>query len=74
MQLVEKSILALDVGINTYLDFEIPDTHSCPITMAHLMTHTSGFEEQFATLLESALHASITNDQWKVKRGRDDGR
>src|SRR5215203_5401065 len=51
MQLVEEGKLDLDADINTYLDFEIPDTYPEPITMAHLMTHTAGFEEQLAALL-----------------------
>src|SRR5215212_1580356 len=51
MQLVEEGKLDLGTDINTYLDFEIPDTHPEPITMAHLMTHTAGFEEQLAALL-----------------------
>ena len=51
MQLVEEGKLDLDADINTYLDFEIPDTYPEPITMAHLMTHMAGFEEQLAALL-----------------------
>lgn len=45
MQLVEQDQLDLDVDVNTYLDFEIPDTYPQPITLAHLMTHTPGFED-----------------------------
>ena len=44
MQLVEQRVLDLDADVNTYLDFEIPDTYEQPITLAHLLTHTSGFE------------------------------
>jgi CubicO group peptidase (beta-lactamase class C family) len=51
MQLAEEGKLDLDADINTYLDFEIPDTYPEPITLSHLMTHTSGFEEQFAAQL-----------------------
>jgi CubicO group peptidase (beta-lactamase class C family) len=51
MQLVEEGKLDLDADVNTYLDFEIPDTYSEPITMVNLMTHTAGFEEQFAAQL-----------------------
>ena len=50
MQLVEQGKLDLDADINTYLDFRIPDTYPQPITLKHLMTHTSGFEDR---LLES---------------------
>lgn len=45
MQLVEQGKLDLGADINTYLDFRVPDTYSRPITLAHLMTHTSGFED-----------------------------
>jgi CubicO group peptidase (beta-lactamase class C family) len=48
MQLVEEGKLDLNVDINSYLDFKIPDTFPEPITMADLMTHTAGFEEQYA--------------------------
>jgi CubicO group peptidase (beta-lactamase class C family) len=46
MQLVEQGKLDLDVDVNTYLDFRIPDTYPQPITLKHLMTHTSGFENR----------------------------
>ena len=46
MQLVEQGQLDLDADINTYLDFRIPATYPQPITLKHLMTHTSGFEDR----------------------------
>ena len=52
MQLVEQGKLDLDADINTYLDFRIPDSYPQPITLKHLMTHTSGFENR---LLGSAV-------------------
>lgn len=52
MQLVEQGKLNLDANINTYLDFRIPDTFPQPITLKHLLTHTSGFED---VLLESVV-------------------
>ena len=51
MQLVEQGKLDLDVDINTYLDFSIPDSYPQPITLAHLMAHTSGFEDIHADLV-----------------------
>lgn len=46
MQLVEQGKLDLHTDINTYLTgFRIPDTYPEPITLAHLLTHTAGFEE-----------------------------
>ena len=50
MQLVEQGRLDLHADVNTYLDFRVPDTYPEPITIAHLLTHTAGFEEQFAAL------------------------
>src|SRR5918995_5957482 len=52
MQLVEEGKLDLNADINTYLDFKIPDPYPEPITMAHLMTHTAGFEEPWALFVE----------------------
>lgn len=58
MQLVEQGKLDLHTDINQYLDFTIPATLRQaqdaaipqPITLEHLLTHTSGFEEQLAAL------------------------
>ncbi|MCE7986970.1 MAG: hypothetical protein DYG89_37830 [Caldilinea sp. CFX5] len=58
MQLVEQGKLDLHTDINHYLDFTIPATlrqtqgsaFPQPITLEHLLTHTSGFEEQLAAL------------------------
>lgn len=47
MQLVEQGKVDLDMDINTYLDFRIPDTYPQPITLRHLLTHTAGFEDLF---------------------------
>jgi CubicO group peptidase (beta-lactamase class C family) len=47
MQLVEQGTLNLSADVNTYLTgFKIPDTYPEPITLAHLMTHTAGFEDR----------------------------
>jgi CubicO group peptidase (beta-lactamase class C family) len=45
MQLVEGGRLDLHADVNQYLDFTIPATFAEPITLAHLMTHTPGFED-----------------------------
>jgi CubicO group peptidase (beta-lactamase class C family) len=46
MQLIEQGKLDLKADINNYLTkFKIPETYPEPITLAHLMTHTPGFEE-----------------------------
>lgn len=44
MQLVEQGLLELDADVTTYIDFDIPMTYPEPITIRHLLTHTSGFE------------------------------
>lgn len=46
MQLVEQGKLSLDEDVNTYLQgFKIRDTFAQPITLRHIMTHTTGFED-----------------------------
>jgi CubicO group peptidase (beta-lactamase class C family) len=47
MQLVEEGKIDLHTDVNRYLErFEIPDTYPAPVTMAHLLTHTGGFNER----------------------------
>jgi CubicO group peptidase (beta-lactamase class C family) len=47
MQLAEQGKLDLGADINTYLAaFKIPATYPAPITLAHLLTHTAGFEDR----------------------------
>lgn len=46
MQLVETGQLDLDADVNSYLDFEIPDTYAQPITLRHILTHMTGFEDK----------------------------
>jgi CubicO group peptidase (beta-lactamase class C family) len=51
MQLVEEGRLDLHADINEYLEaVEIPATWDEPVTMAHLMTHTPGFEDRVVGL------------------------
>ena len=46
MQMVEQGKLDLDTDVNNYLKtFQIPATYAEPITLRHIMTHTTGFEE-----------------------------
>jgi CubicO group peptidase (beta-lactamase class C family) len=45
---IAQGKLDLNADVNTYLtDFKIPDTYPEPITLAHLMTHTPGFEDRY---------------------------
>jgi CubicO group peptidase (beta-lactamase class C family) len=46
MQQVERGHLDLDADINTYLDFRVKDKNGTAVTLASLLTHTSGFEER----------------------------
>lgn len=46
MQLVEQGKLDLDADVNDYLEtFQIRDTFDEPITLWHVLTHTTGFED-----------------------------
>lgn len=48
MQLVEKGQLDLDTDINNYLkNVEIPNTFDKPITLRHLLTHTTGLDDRY---------------------------
>lgn len=52
MQLVEEGRLDLCTDINRYLrSFQIPPAFGEPITLAHLMSHTAGFEDQAVGLM-----------------------
>ncbi|MEN5059291.1 serine hydrolase [Luteimonas sp. TWI1416] len=56
MQQVEAGRLDLDADINDYLDFRVP-TRGTPITLRHLMTHTSGLEERVKNLMTTEAQA-----------------
>jgi CubicO group peptidase (beta-lactamase class C family) len=66
MQLVEQGKLDLDADINTYLDFRIPDTYPQPITLRHLMTHTSGFEDRWLDSVVSDTSELVPAREWLV--------
>jgi len=66
MQLVEQGKLDLDADINTYLDFRIPDTYPQPITLKHLMTHTSGFENRLLESLVSDARDLVPAREWLI--------
>ncbi len=58
MQLVEQGKLDLHADVNTYLKtFHIPATYPEPITLAHLLTHTAGFEDR-----ATGIFVRTTND------------
>ncbi len=51
MQQVELGKLDLDTDVNQYLDFKIPVRNGHPLTLRHIMTQTSGFEEVIKDLV-----------------------
>ena len=66
MQLAEQGKVDLDADVNTYLDFGVPDTFSQPITLKHLMTHTSGFGERWLESLASDERELMSEREWLV--------
>jgi CubicO group peptidase (beta-lactamase class C family) len=49
MTLVEQGRIRLDDDVNRYLpSFQIPESFRAPVTVANLLTHSGGFEEQLA--------------------------
>jgi CubicO group peptidase (beta-lactamase class C family) len=66
MQLVEQGRLDLDADINTYLDFRIPDTYPQPITLKHLMAHTSGFENRLLGTGVTDSNDLLSAREWLV--------
>jgi CubicO group peptidase (beta-lactamase class C family) len=68
MQLVEQGRLNLDADINTYLDFHIPDTYPQPITLKHLMTHTSGIEDRWVDSLVTDASQLISAREWLIAK------
>jgi CubicO group peptidase (beta-lactamase class C family) len=66
MQLAEQGKLDLDADVNTYLDFRIPDTYPEPITLKHLMTHTSGFEDRLRESVVSDPNDLVPTREWLI--------
>jgi CubicO group peptidase (beta-lactamase class C family) len=66
MQLIEQGKLDLEADINTYLDFRIPDTYPEPITLKHLLTHTSGFEDRLFGGVVSEAKDMLPVREWLV--------
>jgi CubicO group peptidase (beta-lactamase class C family) len=58
MQLAEQGKVDLHADVNTYLKtFHLPATYPKPITLAHLLTHTAGFEDR-----GTGIYARTTSD------------
>jgi len=68
MQLAEQGKVDLNADINTYLkDFQVPATYDQPITLAHLLTHTAGFEERNERMFISDLNLMIPLSEYIVR-------
>ncbi len=49
MQLYDRGLIDLDENVNAYLRaFKLPDTYAEPITIRHLLQHTSGIDNDYA--------------------------
>jgi CubicO group peptidase (beta-lactamase class C family) len=60
MQLAEQGKLNLHADVNTYLKtFQLPATYPEPITLAHLLTHTAGFEARETGLQEARTASDL---------------
>jgi CubicO group peptidase (beta-lactamase class C family) len=62
MQLVEQGKLDLHADVNTYLAdavFQVDDTYGEPVTLAHLLTHTSGYGESAESSQDPATVPSL---------------
>ena len=64
MQLVEQGKLDLDADVNTYLDFQIPDTYPEPIRLKDLLAHTSGFEQNYYEFLAHDVGDPVPAGEW----------
>jgi len=66
MQLVEQGKLDLNADVNTYLDFQIPNTYPQPITLKHLMTHTTGIEDRWLGSLTADAGELVSAREWLI--------
>jgi len=65
MQLVERGKLDLNTDVNRYLKaFQIPATYPEPITLAHLLTHTPGFEDQSEGLFLHSVEEMLPLEEY----------
>jgi CubicO group peptidase (beta-lactamase class C family) len=72
MQLVEEGKLDLDTDVNEYLDFKLPMSllgnnkivDPEPITLKHLLTHTSGFEDRGSGLFVLSAEEMVNLEEY----------
>jgi CubicO group peptidase (beta-lactamase class C family) len=62
MQLVEAGMLDLDEPVGTYLPYVVqnPAHPTAPVTMRHLLTHTSSLDDQFTVLAGASSEGDPT--------------
>ena len=66
MQAVDKGLLSLDLKVNDVLPFNVIHPHfpDIPITLKHLVTHTSGIQDSYWDLAK----ATIMEEKFPLKR------
>ncbi|NLE44347.1 MAG: beta-lactamase family protein [Chloroflexi bacterium] len=61
MQLVEQGLVDLNADVNEYLgSVHIAETYKQPVTLAHLLTHTAGFEDSIIGSLARTPEETLT--------------
>lgn len=56
LQQVERESLRLDQDVNAYLsDFKVNNSYNTPLTLSHLLTHTSGLSERLDGVYSEVL-------------------
>ena len=66
MQLVEQGKLDLGKDVNEYLDFKIPEAFGQPISLKNILTHTTGFEQQWKDLFAADKRSPNLRDYLKT--------
>ena len=64
MQLYEQGVLDLEADVNTYLNFQIPDTYPQPITLKHLLSHTAGFDVSALNIGARSADSLLPTGEW----------
>lgn len=69
MQLVEQGLLDLDEGIGTYLGYDVVNPHAqnAPVTLRHLMTHTSSLNSNGGYTQSKRTLYSLLGDPSKYR-------
>ncbi len=69
LQLAEQGRLDLREDVNRYLrDFQLPATWPEPVTLAHLLTHTGGFDDRNIGYVSLAAAAVLPLGEYLARR------